>query len=251
MKHIISNILCELNFSPAEQFVVQKDQIHFELMPFFLRDDSSQVYLIMPLLESQLLDVKFTEILPYIAESFHKTNGYKSDMEKNTSLVFCIKRDVNSKYLEQLQIDIEDDPYYFKKYVFSYFPDEQQKLDQIKKEYGISSYVEFVQTYILNRDNFQKFKSNSLNEKMYRLISDLLIKIPIMPIEIRKSEELRTVASYFGDEEISSKSKMLDEMVNILNSSEGKDILEISNTLISIITSVSEPSNTLGDRDHE
>lgn len=201
----------------------------------------------MPLLESQLLEVKFTEILPYIAESFHKTNGYKSDMEKNTSLVFCIKRDVNSEYLEQLQIDIEDDPYYFKKYVFGYFPDEPQKFDQLKKEYAVSSYVEFVQTYILNRDNFQKFKSNALNEKMYRLISDLLIKIPIMPIEFRKSEELKTVASYFEAEEISSKSRMLDEMVTVLNASEGKDILEISNTLINIMTSTSDPSNTLGD----
>ncbi|HZJ75195.1 MAG TPA: ABC-three component system middle component 1 [Clostridia bacterium] len=246
MNHIISNILCELNFSPAEQFVVQKDETHFNLMPFFLKDDSSQVYLIMPLLESQLIEIKFTEILPYIAESFHKTNGYKSDMEKNTSLVFCIKRDVNSEYLEQLQIDIEDDPYYFKKYVFGYFPDEPQKFDQLKKEYEVSSYVEFVQTYILNRDNFQKFKSNALNEKMYRLISDLLIKIPIMPIEFRKSEELRTVASYFEAEEISSKSRMLDEMVTVLNASEGKDIVEISNTLINIMTSTSDPSNTLG-----
>lgn len=249
MNHIISNILCELNFNPAEQFEVQKDENYFKLMPFFLKDDSSQVYLIMPLMESQLLEVNFSEILPYIAESFHKTNGYKSDMEKNTSLVFCIKRDVNSEYLEQLQIEIEDDPYYFKKYVFSYFPDEQQKFEQLKKEYAVVSYVEFVQTYILNRDNFQKFKSNVLNEKMYRLVSDLLIKIPIIPIEFRKSEELRTVDSYFEAEEISSKSRMLDEVVTVLNASEGKDILEISNTLINIMTNTSEPSNTLGDRE--
>lgn len=247
MNHIINNILCELNFSPAEQFVVQKNETHFNLMPFFLKDDSSQVYLILPLLESQLLELNFSEILPYIAESFHKTNGYKSDMEKNTALVFCIKRDVNSEYLEQLQIDIEDDPYYFKKYVFGYFPDEPQKFEQLKKEYAVSSYVEFIHTYILNRDNFQKFKSNALNEKMYRLISDLLVKIPVMPIEVRKSDELRTVASYFEAEEISSKSRMLDEMVTLLNASEGKDILEISNTLINIMTSTSTPSNTSGD----
>ncbi|MDK2934806.1 MAG: hypothetical protein PWP27_2616 [Clostridiales bacterium] len=247
MNHIISNILCELNFSPAEQFVVQKDEIHLKLMPFFLKDDSSQVYLIMPLLESQLLEVNFSEILPYIAESFHKANGYKSDMEKNTSLVFCIKRDVNSEYLEQIQIDIEDDPYYFKKYVFGYFPDEPQKFDQLKKEYAVSSYLEFVQTYILNRNNFQKFKSNALNEKMYRLISDLLIKIPIMPIEFRESEELRTVGSYFEAEEISTKSKMLDKMITVLNASEGKDVLEISNALINIMTGTTDPSITLGD----
>lgn len=247
MKHIIRNILCELDFIPAEQFTVYKDDTYFELLPFFLKDDSSQVYLIMPLLESKLLDNNFSEILPYIAESFHKTNEYKSDMEKNTALVYCIKRDVNSEYLEQIQIGIEDDPYYFKKYVFSYFPDEPQKFDQLKKEYEISSYVEFVQNYILNRDNFQKFKSNTINEKMYRLISDLLIKIPTMPIEFRRSEEFRTVDSYFKIEEISTKSRMLDKMIAVLNASEGKDILEITDVLINIMESISGPSNTLGD----
>jgi|GEM_PF-1163684 len=247
MKNIINNMLCELKFTSTALFSFQHEETDFQIMPFYSSVDQSQVFLIFSLLESQLLNMDFLEILPTIANAFRNTEEYESDMEKNTSLILCVKRDIKSERLVPTQIAIEDDPYYFKKYVLSYYPEDPQRFDKLKNEYEMESNIEFVQTYILNTEHFLSFRDNAHNDSMYRLVSDLFIKIPIMPIEFGTTEGLRTVESYFNDENISSMAPILDNVIQLLNDSESKDIIGLSDAIVNIWEDHLEDSTVSGD----
>lgn len=249
MKNIIYSILSELKFATREPFSFQHEETDFKIMPFFSGMDRSQVFLIFYLLESQLLQMDFLEVLPNIAEVFRKVDEYESDMQKNTSLVLCVERDINSERLVQMQIAIEDDPYYFKKYVFSYLNDDPQRFVKLKEEYKLQSNIEFIQTYVLNAEHFHSFRDNVDNDSFYRLVSDLLIKIPIMPIEFNTTEGLRTVESYFNDENIASMASMLDTVVQLLNDSDTKDIVDITDTVIKIWENHLDDQLVSGDDD--
>jgi len=245
MKNIIRNVLCELNFVPGESFTVESDSFEYTLFPFYQKNTAgqvAQVYLLTSLLESDVIERDLRGDFSYISSIFRKIDAYEPEMEKNTSIVLCVMQDIQSERMKQIQIDIEDDPYFFKKYIFCYLNDEPSIYEQIKKEYGYepSQNLSFIQEYILNQENFQRFKANSENETMYRFISDLIIKIPVIPIEFRTSESLYTVGDFFNDEIIAGQAQILDDVVSLLSTGEDHDQQELIDTLYNIASAMGE-----------
>ena len=143
-------------------------------------------------------------------------------MDKNTSLIYCVKRDINSDKLDELKVKIEDDPFYFKKYVFVYNDAQADEFKKLCMQYGqIAS--KLLQTYILDSENFNKFKKNGDNEKIYKLVSELLIKIPIIPINFESRGEIKSVSDYMLDIQKcnNDERERLDCIIEILNDSQG------------------------------
>ena len=172
------------------------------------------------------LDTKFgkaEDFIIEIANFFRENDIYLPDMDKNTSLVYCVKNDINSEKLDVLKIKIEDDPFYFKKYVFAYSEAEADELKKLCKQHKQTP-NELIQSYILNANNFGKFKKKASNEKVYRLVSELLIKIPVIPINFKTQGQIKSVPDYMqeiqkcNDDEIGK----LDSIIQTLCDSEKK-----------------------------
>lgn len=231
------NVIKEIMFDCAYENVVQTE-VTFEgkvynLNIFKHREVESQIFIVLQILESQLVAQNNNkELVIEIANYFRENDVYVPDMDKNTSLIYCVKKDVNSDKLDKLKVKIEDDPFYFKKYVFTYNQAQADEFKKLCRQHGQSA-SELIQTYILDTDNFNNFKKNGDNEKIYKLVSELLIKIPIIPISFETNGEIKCVSDYMLDVQKCNNDELerLDRIVETLNSSQGNIELLVDKVL--------------------
>ncbi|SDD72728.1 ABC-three component system middle component 1 [Sporomusa acidovorans] len=214
---IIKTILCENDFIFGQAFTIEAYEQSFEIQSLISRQNPSQVFLLFPILESKLLEINLLDTLPNIAASFKETTQYEPEMEKNTSLVICVNRDVDSIKLVREAIAIEDNPYYFKKYLFAYHNSDAKSFEQLKKEYNCENNTEFIQKYVINSTNFTAFKDNPANAETYKMVSDLLVKLPVISIAFSKTEKILSVQDFFQEEEIQNRKEKLDRVIDIVN----------------------------------
>lgn len=67
------------------------------------------------------------------------------------------------------------------------------------KEKKCSS-IAVIESYIFNKEHFSKFKGNIENNNMYRLITDLVIKITVIPIKFDiEDAQIHSVDYYLGE----------------------------------------------------
>lgn len=196
MINVIKSILFDCGYENNVQTEIEFETIKYGLNIFKNKNVESHIFIVLQILESQLVSLSSNEeFVIEIATFFRESNIYVPDMDKNTSLVYCVESDIRSDKMDRLKVKIEDDPFYFKKYVLTYSDAEANEFKKLCKQYGKSS-SEFIQTYILDADNFNKFKKNADNEKIYRLVSELLVKIPIIPISFKTQGEIKSVSDY-------------------------------------------------------
>lgn len=222
MINVIKNVLCSCNYQYIEETKVNHQDNEFQLFVFRSETTQSQVFLVLTIKESQLLEIGFNDdFMIDVVTSFKETTIYKTEMDKNTSLVFGVERDISSTKLNKVRVEIEDDPYYFKKYVFSFTEAEAEQFYQLSKQYSLSD-IDVIQKYILDTKNFIEFKDNYENKEMYRMISDLLIKIPVIPISFQEKEKIKAVEQYMEETNTykSEKMKNLDNIITELLGSE-------------------------------
>ena len=215
------NVIKEIMFDCAYENVVQTE-ITFEekvynLNIFKHREVESQIFIVLQILESQLVaQDNYKDLVIEIANYFRENDIYVPDMDKNTSLIYCVKRDIKSNKLDELKVKIEDDPFYFKKYVFAYSEAQSDEFKKLRKQHNWTI-NELIQTYIFDTENFSKFKKNGDNEKIYKLVSELFIKIPI---NFETNGEIKSVSEYMLDIKKCNDDELdrLDNIIETLNS---------------------------------
>lgn len=218
------NVIKEIMFDCAYENVVQTE-ITFEekvIYWMYLNIEKWKVrYLLCyKFLESQLVaQDNYKDLVIEIANYFRENDIYVPDMDKNTSLIYCVKRDIKSNKLDELKVKIEDDPFYFKKYVFAYSEAQSDEFKKLRKQHNWTI-NELIQTYIFDTENFSKFKKNGDNEKIYKLVSELFIKIPIIPINFETNGEIKSVSEYMLDIKKCNDDELdrLDNIIETLNS---------------------------------
>ena len=210
------NVIKEIMFDCAYENVVQTE-ITFEekvynLNIFKHREVESQIFIVLQILESQLVaQDNYKDLVIEIANYFRENDIYVPDMDKNTSLIYCVKRDIKSNKLDELKVKIEDDPFYFKKYVFAYSEAQSDEFKKLRKQHNWTI-NELIQTYIFDTENFSKFKKNGDNEKIY--------KFPIIPINFETNGEIKSVSEYMLDIKKCNDDELdrLDNIIETLNS---------------------------------
>lgn len=233
MINIIKEIMIDCAYDNVVQTEIMFEKKVYNLDIFKHREIESQVVIVLQILESQLIaHSNNKEFVIEIANYFRENDVYFPDMDKNTSLIYCVKKDVNSDKLDKLKVKIEDDPYYFKKYVLSY---DEAQIDMFKKlcrKHGQLA-GQLIRTYILDTDKFNQFKKNEDNEKIYKLVSELLIKIPIIPINFKTNGEIKCISDYMLDIQKCNNDELerLDCIVEILNSSQENTALLVDKVL--------------------
>ena len=218
------NVIKEIMFDCAYENVVQTevvyDKMMYSLNIFQHKKIESHIFIVLQILESQLVaQDNHKDLVIEIANYFRENDIYVPDMDKNTSLIYCVKRDINSDKLDELKVKIEDDPFYFKKYVFVYNDAQADEFKKLCMQYGQTA-SKLLQTYILDSENFNKFKKNGDNEKIYKLVSELFIKIPIIPINFETNGEIKSVSEYMLDIKKCNDDELdrLDNIIETLNS---------------------------------
>ena len=64
----------------------------------------SQVFIVLQTLESQLVSLSnIKDFIIEIANFFRENDIYLPDMDKNTSLVYCVKNDINSERIRCIE----------------------------------------------------------------------------------------------------------------------------------------------------
>lgn len=141
---------------------------------FFIKENGeAQRYLIVHVLD-QLLSLEnihefINESLP---EAMHKQPAFK----KNCDLILIYKVGFLSDFneIEEKVLEIEENPYYFKKYFF-YYSDAEEKLLLGK------SYEDF-KSQIKRMDEFDEYKKDPLKPSFHSLVTRMFIKFPFLEI---------------------------------------------------------------------
>lgn len=251
MDYIIKDILCELKYQPKQVFSFSYKNNPLSISPFCAQESESQVYLVLPIGEEQLIELRLDDFSPMLAANFRKTDFYSSDMDKNTSLLFCVNYTKVNDYLSAAKIKIEDDPYYFKKYVFNYTAQGEECFTKSKELVQHITYTEHIQKCISDTTAFNRFKQNPANEPLYSCAVELVTKLPIIPIVIQPSQELRSVESYTNElldaKKITGAIPTLDKIVELLNSAQQDDLGSMADAIAQIWSDYIEVSKEQTD----
>lgn len=204
MKSIIQKIFNDNGFNNIK-IANPVEESHIEFWANY-SDNAVNFYLV--LFENNILTEDFLswKIPAYFNAIKQLETGYDERMDKNLSMIVCVKTDNDETQKNSEKIfEIEEDPYFFKKYVITYDDNNSKELKAKFNEGGESSNV------ILNRiiNDSTMFLSYKMNENnaltsLYEICTKLMIKIPFMRLE-KRLEELDDLSEKIN-EELSEKS---------------------------------------------
>jgi hypothetical protein len=85
---------------------------------------------------------------------------------------------------------IEEDPYFFKKYVLYFSPKERTALYET---IGTYSLYEFLKEKIISQDVFSQYRKDALSQSWHALLFRIAIKLPFVPIDIPQTDGLKSL----------------------------------------------------------
>ena len=97
MINIIKSVLFDCGYEDVVQTEIEFEKLEYKIDIFKNEDVGSQVFIVLQTLESQLVSLSsIKDFIIEIANFFRESDIYLPDMDKNTSLVFCVKNDIFS-----------------------------------------------------------------------------------------------------------------------------------------------------------
>ncbi len=202
--NIIFDTLNELNYTAKDPFkftyTANDSATELEVHPFISAERESQVYLVISISTLQLGHILTSNFMPKLASAFRKKGFHTSEMDRNTTLLLECKCDNFNSTLHHEKMKIEDNPYYFKKYVFTYSTLEQKHVDEYLQDIknsspNIFSCIEVIQNYLSDTSRFSSYKCNSINEPIYSYFIEIATKIPIFPLPMPKACTIKSIYS--------------------------------------------------------
>lgn len=131
------------------------------------------------LFDREKKDINFNSFYEEI-KKLEEYNDHR--MDKNLSMLICAKREglEDNEEISRKIYKIEEDPYFFKKYVLTY-TSQQERL--IRSEASLNSIVDFLYNTLNDHEAFLSFKSNPYKESVYNLVSKIFIKLPFLNLK--------------------------------------------------------------------
>lgn len=206
--NILFELLNELKYQTKEPFTfdISSDgnKTSKVVTPFISVEYPCQTYLVIEAKNQDLSKVN-NDYLKSLALAFRKADFHESDMDKNTTLVITSARPDTESLNSDAKVKIEDDPYYFKKYVFSYTSASERLaaifLEHRKAECACEfSYVYEVLDYLMNAEEFGKYKDTKNELSTYSYFVELATKIPAFPLNIKNSDEIKSVSEFLKEQ---------------------------------------------------
>lgn len=218
--NIVFEVFKELNYVLVDEFVVahKKDDnntMQVTINTLISKENDSQVFLVVNCSNGLLESFVEGSLVKEIALKFRKREYHRAEMDKNISLLIISKHDAGEGIDTSSKVKIEDDPYYFKKYVFSY--DEvglENATAWIKENNSKGTLVTLIQGYITDTGRFARYKENCINEPIYSYFIELVTKIHCFPMKIVETKNINSI-DYFLNQEINKVRTRSRKPVNI------------------------------------
>ncbi|MFV0217168.1 hypothetical protein OBJ92_09020 [Empedobacter falsenii] len=161
------------------------------------------------IIETERLDEVINNQAKYFEESKRLINNEWFD--KNVSLLI-LHNVVNFNNIQDLVMNIEEDPYLFKKQVILYKESEYQNLVKILELEDISI-KDFLENKLLEESTFKVHKENINNNSYESLLYRLSHKIPIINLSIKQEDNLEALTT---DNKEKIVSRSLDNINDII-----------------------------------
>jgi hypothetical protein len=179
-------------------------------------------------------------------------------MDRNITLLLLCKRAKDERIDHDAKVRIEDDPYYFKKYVFVY-TEQEEAAAQAYAETREGTLADIVRGYLMDTGRFAGYKELAAEERKkenekkpakgrkkakaeeepelgekdreylaYKFFVELATKVTVMPIHPRSNIPIRSVEDYWQEELREAPVAALDIVKDILemDSDDLDDVLE-------------------------
>lgn len=193
MNKIIRQIFYDNGFSNIEL----ETPFEGNLVDFWVNNSKYAVSYYLVLYVDDIKEDFLSNEVPIYFNSIKKLeDGYDEKMDKNLSMIVCVNTtNSKTKNITDKIFEIEEDPYFFKKYVITYNMDSYKQLEKLFG--GKESSNNMLNRTINDTNKFLAFKKNEENETtvLYEICTKLMIKIPFLRLEKRleKMEDLSAI----------------------------------------------------------
>ncbi|MBZ9622142.1 hypothetical protein G9F71_004615 [Clostridium sp. FP2] len=229
IERVILNILKENGFDGYEALLI--DYIKNSVFTYRKNDTKIEFFIVVSIDQKDFLSIDENKIFSDINKSLKNTLSYTAEVDKNTSLVLCVAKDsklTSFDELEKKELRIEENPYFFKKYVLTY--DEkiaQEVFGEVLKTYNeSSSLTKYIESIVTNPERFRNFKINAINNEDYMLLSKIVMKVPVMPVKVPDNQSIKSLESMIQDNVISKNLQKSQGLVAILSSENSRENVE-------------------------
>ena len=233
---MMKDLLNERGYSEKEAFSFgyQGGNMGWEhrVTPFVSNAGSREGYLLVSVLGRELPHLLNSDFLSMITRELGRQDFYSADMDRNITLLLLCKREKGEQIDHEAKVRIEDDPYYFKKYVFVYT--EQEAL--AAEAYAAGRDVplsELIRDCLMDTELFAGYKELAAeegkketgdqkkptrsrtkaveeaeagawerNDKQlaYKFFVELATKVTVLPIHPKSNTEIHLVEDYWQEE---------------------------------------------------
>ena len=232
---MIQDLLTECGYSEQQMFsfTYHGEKLTWEhnVMPFVSNAGSREGYLLVSVVGRELPDLLKSDFLSEITCELGHQEFYSTDMDRNITLLLLCKREKDEQIDHDAKVRIEDDPYYFKKYVFTYTEQEEAAaLAHVEAQEGELSAI--IREYLMDTKLFAGYKDCSVaagkketaekkptkgkkktveeagaesREEVqvylaYKFFVELATKVTVMPIHPRGRVEIQLMEDYWQEE---------------------------------------------------
>jgi hypothetical protein len=183
MKELLKNIFAVNGFSERK---INGDTYFFEA-----KDSKKSEYYLIDFIESDKIKGYLnTDALESVFTLFNDQKKEKQDIEKNTSLIICLRLNNIKEDIEGIRNDIlriEEDDYWFKKYVIVYSDNSlPQPTDGI-------DYIEYFNGLLADSERFKEYKSDIYQNEGYYLAIQIFLKIPFINVPVKITSSYRSI----------------------------------------------------------
>lgn len=202
---ILCQVLDELKYEKKDCFTFETGSRAVgteEVTPYVSIANKSQVYLLLKI-ETNSLSQIGSRFFPSLAAAFRRQKFHEGEMDKNTTVIALCEDtgplSSNFKY----KILLEDDPYYFKKNIFSYTAEGKRAAEAYIQERAnqssdLVSIIDTIKDYLMDPQRFDAFKRSG--DAAYRYFAEVAAKISVMPIHIPSVSQVQTINDYIDQE---------------------------------------------------
>ena len=199
---ILNDILTECSYTAAEPFRFTysrtREMKNCEAAAYLSQLDRNQVYLLVCVDPLELPELLSGNFMANLAKTFRKQPYHESPMDRNTSLLLICRYSAEAVPDHDAKVRLEDDPYYFKKYVFSFTAEQETAslnyLEGQKASCGDDiSLCRAIQNCLLDPAMFNCYKQDTTTEPAYAFFAELSAKLVILPVQPRSSGNIRSV----------------------------------------------------------
>lgn len=231
---MIRDLLAERGFSERQAFEItyQAEKIKWEhqVTPFVSSYGSREGYLLISVGGRELPHLLKGDFLTLIMEALGKQEFYSAELNRNITLLLLCKRATDEQIDHDAKVRIEDDPYYFKKYVFVYTEQEEAAAHAYAEKWE-GPLADIVRGYLMDTGRFAGYKDQTAEERKkenekkpakgrkkgktdeepelgekdreylaYRFFVELATKVTMLPIHPQGKVEIQLVDDYWQEE---------------------------------------------------